>query len=139
MHTAGRHTPLGEEGAGTMKALKFQLDDFGRDALKQFARQRRDSHSAAVRTASLYYLADREEGRPAWPVVRYATDPANSSGVTVRLDDETWRALQEEAERQDVSAADLIRHAVLYFLADVDSGRVTARLERALGDGDQQA
>ena len=122
-----------------MKALKFHLDDFGREALEQFARRRRDSHSAAVRTASLYYLADREEGRPAWPVVRCATDPAGSSGVTVRLDDETWRALQDEAERQDVSAADLIRHAVLYFLADVDSGRVAARLERALSDGDQQA
>jgi hypothetical protein len=35
-----------------------------------------------------------------------------------------------------VSAADLTRHAVLYFLADVDSGRVGQRLESALTDAD---
>jgi predicted DNA-binding ribbon-helix-helix protein len=122
-----------------MRALTLHLDDFGREALDQFARQRRDSHSAAVRVASLYYLADRDEGRPAWRVRRFAKDEAIASpGVRVRLDEATWRVLHKEAERQDVSAAELIRHAVLYFLADVDSGRVGARLERAVGDSDQR-
>jgi hypothetical protein len=35
-----------------------------------------------------------------------------------------------------VSADDLTRHAVLYFLADVDSGRVGQRLENVLTDSD---
>ena len=56
--------------------------------------------------------------------------------VKVRLDGETWQALQVEAERQDVSAADLTRHAVLYFLADLDSGRVADRLGTALKEHD---
>ena len=57
--------------------------------------------------------------------------------MAIRLDRETWRGLREEAERQDVSNSDLTRHAVLYFLADVDSGRVGQRLESALTDGNQ--
>ena len=118
-----------------MKAIKFQLDQFGRDALDEFVHQGGGSRSAAVRTASLYYLADRESGRAAWLVRRYATAP-DASAVTSRLDRETWQALHEEAERQNVSADDLTRHAVLYFLADVDSGRVGARLENALTDRD---
>ena len=117
------------------KAIKFQLDQFGRDALDEFVRRGRGSRSAAVRTASLYYLADRESGRPAWLVRGYETAP-DGSAVTARLDRETWQALQEEAERQTVSADDLTRHAVLYFLADVDSGRVGQRLENALTDRD---
>jgi hypothetical protein len=123
-------------GARMMKALTFHLDHFGREALEAFVRRGRDSHSAAVRTASLYYLADREGGRPAWLVPHCATAPRDASGVTVCLDDATWHALHEEAERQAVSAADVARHAILYFLADVDSGRVGRRLETALNESD---
>jgi hypothetical protein len=122
-----------------MRAMTLHLDDFGREALDEFVRQRRDSHSAAVTIASLYYLADREGGRPAWHVPPSTRAPGDSSGVTVRLDEETWQAVRDEAERQDVSAAELARHAVLYFLADVDSGRVGARLERVLRDRPDQA
>ena len=119
-----------------MKALTFQLDAFGRDALDQFVGQARNSRSAAVRAASLYYLADREDGRSAWLAPHSATASSDAVDVTVRLDRETWEALHGEAERQSVSAADLTRHAVLYFLADVDSGRVGQRLESALTDAD---
>lgn len=115
-----------------MKVLTFQLDVFGREALEGFARGGQHSRSAAVRIASLYYLADRERRRPAWLAPRCATASRDAADVRVRLDRETWHALQAEAERQDVSAADLTRHAVLYFLADVDSGRVAGGLERAL-------
>jgi predicted transcriptional regulator len=118
------------------KPLTFQLDDFGCEALDEFAHRTRDSRSSAVRTASLYYLADREEGRAAWLVARAAAFSGDGSAVTVDLDGETWRALHEEAERQEVSAGDLTRHAVLYFLADVDSGRVGRRLEGTLDAGD---
>ena len=54
------------------KSMTLQLDNFGRQALSQFAEEHRDSASAVVRTASLYYLADRDSGRPAWRVPRFA-------------------------------------------------------------------
>ena len=119
-----------------MKALTFQLDAFGRDALDEFVGQGSNSRSAAVRTASLYYLADREGRRPAWLAPHCSSASGEVSNVTVRLDRETWTALQDEADRQSVSAADLTRHALLYFLADVDSGRIGQRLESALTDAD---
>ena len=119
-----------------MKALTFQLDGFGHEAFEEFVRLRHHSRSAAVRIASLYYLADRDCWRPAWHAPRCATASRGAADLTVRLDRETWEALQEEAERQDVSAADLVRHAVLYFLADLDSGRVTERLVSALKETD---
>jgi len=119
------------------KAMRFQLDEFGRDALDEFVRRGGGSRSAAVRTACLYYLADHESGRAAWPVPPQEAASSDASAVAIRLDRETWRGLREEAERQDVSNSDLTRHAVLYFLADVDSGRVGQRLERALTDGNQ--
>jgi hypothetical protein len=52
------------------------------------------------------------------------------------LDDATWRALAEEAQRQSVRAETLAVHAVLYFLADLDSGRLAGLLEDALEDAD---
>jgi predicted DNA-binding ribbon-helix-helix protein len=119
-----------------MKALTFQLDGFGRDALEEFVRGQRHSRSAAVRIASLYYLADRESERSSWRAPGCARASRDAADVAVRLDRETWQALQAEAERQDVSAADLTRHAVLYFLADVDSGRVGDKLESALKEHD---
>jgi predicted transcriptional regulator len=119
------------------KALTLHLDDFGKDALDRFAAGRSDSHSATVRTASLYYLADREQDRPAWGVPRFARGNGSTGlDVVVRLDDDTWQALDDEAHRQGVSAESLARHALLYFLADVDSGRAGERLETAVTEDD---
>ena len=44
----------------------------------------------------------------------------------------TWGALSEEADRQGVATDVLAIHALLYYLADIDSGRVAALLEDAL-------
>lgn len=48
--------------------------------------------------------------------------------VTVELGGFTWERLQSEAERQGVSIEELVAHAVLYFLADFDSGRIARRI-----------
>ena len=48
------------------------------------------------------------------------------------FDDETWVALEAEAEEQGVTPEALAVHALLYLLADLDSGRVGDRLEQEL-------
>jgi hypothetical protein len=120
----------------------LNLDEFGGHALETFVRERRRSHSVAARTASLYYLADRDAERPTWPVPSFASAPVvpdgDSARVTIELDDETWKVVAEEAERQRVSAERLIEHALLYFLADLDSGRIADRLDEVLGDGERR-
>jgi hypothetical protein len=105
----------------------LNLDEFGRHALEIFVRQRRRSHSVAVRTASLYYLADRDAERPTWPVPRFASarraPNGNAATVRIKLDEETWDAVVQEARRQRVTVKRLVEHATLYFLADFDSAR----------------
>ena len=55
--------------------------------------------------------------------------PSEGQGerVAVRLDGFTAQAADQEADRLGVSVAELVRFSVLYYLADVDSGRI-ARL-----------
>jgi hypothetical protein len=57
--------------------------------------------------------------------------PAGSP-LRVRLDDATWNALTAEARAQGVTVEELALHALMYFLADLDSGRAAGRLEGAL-------
>jgi hypothetical protein len=48
--------------------------------------------------------------------------------VTVSFDDFGWSRLAAEAEAQDVSVAEIVVHATMYYLGDLDSGRVTRRV-----------
>jgi hypothetical protein len=113
--------------------VTLHLDDFGRQAFDRFTTRRSRSAAAAVTTASLYYLADRESGRPGWAVPSFGVDVDRpASTLSVRLDDATWAALAEEAKRQGVPEETLAVHAVLYFLADLESGRLAGLLEDAL-------
>lgn len=117
------------------KDVTLHLDGFGHTALAQFASRRATTPNTAVTTACLYYLRDREAGRAAWPVPRFTRGDADGTAtLTVTLEGETWKALRDEAERQGVPAETLAVHAVMYFIADLDSGRVADRLEDALGD-----
>jgi hypothetical protein len=58
--------------------------------------------------------------------------------LTVELDEFGMTMLREEAARQGVTVAEIVRHAVLYYLSDRDSGRAATRVfpesvsERAL-------
>lgn len=108
----------------SMNKVALNLDEFGRHGLEDLLRRRGGSRTAAVRSASLYYLADRATQRPAWRVPGFARAAGRRRGDmvshTVRFDEETWRALSEEAIRQDVSREALVGHAILYFLADLD-------------------
>jgi hypothetical protein len=114
------------------KSMTLRLDPFGQQALSEFAEEHRDSASAVVRTASLYYLADRDSGRPAWRVPRFERDPARGDDLDVNLDDDTFAALRQEAAGQGVDPSRLAEHALLYYLADLDEGRLAERVGGAL-------
>jgi hypothetical protein len=103
--------------------VKLQLDEFGEKALEAQMRDGR-SRDAVVRAATRYYLADRDSARTAWRVPWFARrDDSDVSGTEVQLDDDTTEALEEEARRQGIAAGQLVEHALLYFVADLDSGR----------------
>jgi hypothetical protein len=114
--------------------VRLHLDRFGQEALRRFARQRDDSAGSVLRTATLYYLADRQAGRPGWHPPRFIRDLPQPDPVEVDLDDETWDSVKVEAQRQGVEPEVLAQHAVLYFLADMDSGRLADRLSQVIDE-----
>jgi hypothetical protein len=114
--------------------VKLTLDEFGQQSLDRFVARGEGTPAGALRTAALYYLADRDKGRPAWRAPRFRTRSPADPGIKVAFDDDTWDALEEEAGRQGIEPEDLAVHALLYFLADLDSGRVASLLDKALED-----
>jgi hypothetical protein len=53
---------------------------------------------------------------------------ASTRGLTLKLDGFAWEALEEEAAREGVTMEELITFGVLYYLADLDSGRIARRI-----------
>jgi hypothetical protein len=53
------------------------------------------------------------------------SESTHSRLLEVRLDGFAWDALSRESCRLGVSAEELARFSVLYYLADVDSGRIS--------------
>jgi hypothetical protein len=116
------------------RLLTLSLEEFGASTLEAEADRYSVSPAELGRHAVRYYLSDRDSGRMALRVPRLSEDPAGKPALELRLDFEpdTWRELEQEAKRQQVSVERLLEHAIVYFLADLDAGRVERRM---LDDG----
>jgi hypothetical protein len=62
------------------------------------------------------------------PPSRSAGGAGVEKSLTLRLDGFACDALEEEAARLDVPVDELARFALLYYLADLDSGRIAREL-----------
>lgn len=51
--------------------------------------------------------------------------------LTLRLEGFAWETIEEESSRLGVSVEDFVAFSVLYYLADVDSGRIARRICRS--------
>jgi hypothetical protein len=91
--------------------------------------------SRAVR-ALRFYLRDGDSDSANWPCPGFLPDVEGHGGVGLELtvDDDLWCSLESEAERQGVSPTQLAEHAVLYFFANWDAGRIAQLLLDDLGD-----
>ena len=112
--------------------VTLHVDDFGQHALERFTRRSEGSIANAVRMASIYYLSDRDARRAAWRVPRVAADSHSSGRLRIQLDDATWASALRGGRPAGRSNRSSRMHALLYYLADIDSGRVAALLEDAL-------
>jgi hypothetical protein len=68
---------------------------------------------AVLRYSVLYYLSERDARRLAWRVPHFAPSPAGADHevrleVALELDDDVWRSLEAESERQGVPLAQLL-------------------------------
>ena len=111
------------------------LTAFGEEALDHLAGNDAASKDGTIRTALLYYLSDRGSGRAAWRAPRLGRlDGAPRTRVRIALDHQTLAEISDEASRQDVKVEELAAHAFAYFLADLEAGRLPARLAARLDD-----
>jgi hypothetical protein len=80
--------------------------------------------SAGVRTATFHYVAQLRAGRPPTPFPRFLAKDLSPSepGVDVELtvDAETEALLLREAQRQRTTPSELVAHAVLVYLAELE-------------------
>ena len=91
---------------------------------------RGSSSSASAERAIRCYLNDKESPGPGWayPSFLRGRKPAQGTEVELNLDAGLWRSLSTEALSQEVSPPQLLEHAVLYFAAEENAGRVTERI-----------
>jgi hypothetical protein len=80
-----------------------------------------------------FYLDERSDGREGW---RYPSflPPENGSvgGHVVYLDEALWDELRAEAAKQGVDPERLLQHAVFYYGAASDEGRLTELIAEEL-------
>jgi len=86
--------------------------------------------SASAERAIRVYLNDRKSPGPGWayPSFLRGRKPVDGVEVHLDLDSDLWQALSQEAVSQEVTAQQLLEHAVLYFAAEDNAGRVTERI-----------
>jgi hypothetical protein len=52
-------------------------------------------------------------------------------GLNLRLEGFAWEAVEQESARLGVSVEELVAFAIMYYLADVDSGRIARQISRS--------
>jgi hypothetical protein len=115
------------------RRLTLRLGPFEREALDRYGNSQRVTAAQVIRTAVLYYLRERDSDRLEWRMPELArAEPGGATAVEVDFEEETWRSLVEEAAAQSTDSEALARHALLFFLADVDSGRIAGKLARVV-------
>ena len=112
------------------RVLTLGLEEFGASTLEAEAERYSVSPAELGRRAVHYYLSELDSGRMALRVPQLSQEAGRKPvlKLTLDLDPNTWLELEEEAERQQVTVERLLEHAIVYFLADLDAGRVERRM-----------
>lgn len=86
--------------------------------------------SGSVEKAIRCYLNEEDPDRPGWRFPAFLRDrqPVDAVELSLEVDEGLWQALEEEARAQEVSVEQMLEHAVLYFAAEINAGRVTERI-----------
>jgi hypothetical protein len=80
-----------------------------------------------------FYLSESGGERAGWtyPDLLREGRPEEEMELELEVDESLWSEMEREAARQGVTVTQLLEHAVLYYAAELDAGRLT---ERILGD-----
>jgi hypothetical protein len=112
--------------------VPINLDEFVWTAVEERSTSERLDAARFVAQACAYYASELGRRRIATTVPRLGDEEGGgeSRTLTFELDEATLTRLRGEAERQDVALERLVAHAVIFYLADEDAGRVAERVAR---------
>lgn len=115
--------------------ISLTLDAFGWSALEDHARAEGLGLDRLVALACTYYESELAAGRTATRAPRFGkpVTERETRTMVLELNAESRRRLEQEAERQDLGVERLVEHAAIFYLADLDAGRVAARIIRDAG------
>lgn len=77
-----------------------------------------------------FYLAEKSREVPGWAYPDFLRErrPSDEVELDLSVEDSLWGSLEAEARDQDVTVDRLLEHAMLYYAAEMDAGRATARI-----------
>lgn len=77
-----------------------------------------------------FYLKEKGGGGAGWsyPDLLRQGSPEEEIEVELEIEEALWRELRAEASRQRVTITQLLEHAALYYVAELDAGRLTERI-----------
>jgi len=130
MKTRAEKLGTSSERASARRTVVVSLSQLAFEALA--AEEPEGSPRAPVRTESAVriYLGDKGAGRPAWPYPDFLRNSETQEEVRLELEvnSDVWLQFEAEAEKQGVSAQQLLEHAAFYFAAELHAGRITQRI-----------
>jgi hypothetical protein len=90
--------------------------------------------SGAAEAIRCYLTADAAESGWSCPSFLAQRQRDEDVELSLSIDDELWKSLEAEAERQNVSTEQMLEHAVLYFAAEFDRDRPAQSIFDELAD-----
>jgi hypothetical protein len=113
-----------------MRSVTVHLSGFACEAVAGERRSGSEHVPARVIRAIRCYLKDGGTEHAGWSYPHFLPDEKRAENVALRLnvEDELWHSLEAEAERQHVSAEEMVEHAAFYFAAEMNAGRITQRI-----------
>ena len=132
-------TPSGSS-KGTSRNVSVELGEFAYQALGGEEEKGAALVSSRLPRVIEAYLADRDRGRPSWAYPAHLQEQEGRRSIPVELEIgvRSFDELTEEARQRGVSFEQLVGHAALYYLAEVDAGRMTQRILDDLGEPEEE-
>jgi hypothetical protein len=114
--------------------VELALDEFALEEVERLAGRLEVPRARVVARAVGHWLDEQAKGRlAARPLApqddRVASAPAIP--LAVDLPPADWEAVRQAADAYEVEPERVVIHAVLLLLADLDSGRLAARVARS--------
>ena len=114
--------------------VELALDEFALEEVERLAGRLEVPRARVVARAVRYSLDEQAKGRlAARPLAQQDDRVASAPAIPLAVDlpPADWEAVRQAAGAYEVKPERVVIHAVLLLLADLDSGRLAARVARS--------